>query len=74
LREKGGGIYIHTSGTDVLLDPSKGIDSKAPKEGVKVFDDWDGIGELRSLPGMYSLLFFSTHTLLQHTEHDTTPY
>ncbi|KAL3446945.1 hypothetical protein BJX65DRAFT_278328 [Aspergillus insuetus] len=48
LRRRGGGIYIHTSGTDVLLDPS--AKAEPPKEGVHVFDDWDGIEELRSLP------------------------
>ncbi|KAL4977568.1 hypothetical protein BDW66DRAFT_158688 [Aspergillus desertorum] len=31
LEARGGGIYIHTSGTDI-------------------FDDWEGIGEVRSLP------------------------
>ncbi|KAL2847619.1 hypothetical protein BJX68DRAFT_268015 [Aspergillus pseudodeflectus] len=50
LRGRGaaGGIYIHTSGTDVLLDPRAG--PEPPEDGVRVLDDWEGISELRSLP------------------------
>lgn len=43
-----GGVWIHTSGTDILLPPG-------PKGGLKgekkLYDDWDGIGECLSLPG-----------------------
>ncbi|KAL2870582.1 uncharacterized protein BJX67DRAFT_377936 [Aspergillus lucknowensis] len=48
LKRRGGGIYIHTSGTDVLLDPRASL--SPPKDGVRVIDDWDGIGEVTSLP------------------------
>ncbi|KAL2802856.1 hypothetical protein BJX63DRAFT_413759 [Aspergillus granulosus] len=48
LRKRGGGIYLHTSGTDVLLDPR--AKAEPPVGGVRVINDWDGIAELRSLP------------------------
>ncbi|KAL2839632.1 hypothetical protein BJY01DRAFT_219100 [Aspergillus pseudoustus] len=52
LRKRGGGIYIHTSGTDVLLDPRAKPEPLKEAEGerVHVYDDWEGIGELKSLP------------------------
>ena len=43
-----GAHWIHTSGTDILLLQSG---EELPKEGVKGFDDWDGIGELTDRPG-----------------------
>lgn len=49
LRKRGGGVYVHTGGTDVLLNPDDA--GKADGKEVHVFDDWDGIGELSSLPG-----------------------
>ncbi|KAL4862138.1 hypothetical protein BDV12DRAFT_190618 [Aspergillus spectabilis] len=48
LNKRGGGIYIHTSGTDVLLDPRAPL--HPPENGVRVIDDWDGIAEVTSLP------------------------
>ncbi|KAL4800816.1 hypothetical protein BDV19DRAFT_352201 [Aspergillus venezuelensis] len=56
LTRRGGGVYIHTSGTDVLLDPNEDVALSGGGHGiggvkrVRVFDDWDGIDELRSLP------------------------
>ena len=49
-REKSGkgAHWIHTSGTDILLLQSG---EEVPKEGVKGFDDWDGIRELTDRPG-----------------------
>lgn len=50
LNKRGGGIYIHTSGTDVLL----GARSEGHPTGeVMVIDDWDGIGVVTSLPGIH---------------------
>lgn len=51
-----GGHYIHTSGMDVLLDPSLQTGSPSP---VQIFDDFHGIVKLRSLPGMHSDWWFS---------------
>ncbi|KAL4882722.1 hypothetical protein BJY04DRAFT_38990 [Aspergillus karnatakaensis] len=48
LNKRGGGLYIHTSGTDVLLDPRAPL--HPPETGVRTIDDWDGIEEVRSLP------------------------
>lgn len=47
--EKGkGGIWIHTSGTDILLPPGE----KGGLEGEeKVYNDWDGVTECLALPG-----------------------
>ncbi|KAL4925971.1 uncharacterized protein BDV17DRAFT_163351 [Aspergillus undulatus] len=50
LSRRGGGVYIHTSGTDVLLDPGERVYESAEGVRVRVFDDWEGIGSLRSLP------------------------
>ncbi|KAL4966119.1 uncharacterized protein BDV14DRAFT_171644 [Aspergillus stella-maris] len=56
LTRRGGGVYVHTSGTDVLLNPDEKIalnaagGGKGDEKGVRVFDDWDGIQELRELP------------------------
>lgn len=55
--EKGkGGIWIHTSGIDILLPPG-------PRGGLKgenkVFDDWEGVGECLSLPGKELSLYES---------------
>ncbi|KAL4784472.1 hypothetical protein BJX76DRAFT_367672 [Aspergillus varians] len=47
LKSRGGGVYIHTSGTDVLLDPIAKLHATTE---VRVFDDWEGIGEVTSLP------------------------
>lgn len=52
LEARGGGIYIHTSGTDVLFDPHAEQHPSGEGICVKTFDDWEGIGELVSLPGM----------------------
>jgi hypothetical protein len=43
-----GGIWVHTSGTNILLDPSEKKDLEREK---KIFDDWDGVSECLSLPG-----------------------
>ncbi|EAU36702.1 conserved hypothetical protein [Aspergillus terreus NIH2624] len=48
LRKRGGGVYIHTSGTDILLDPGHEIQSTPDR--IHIFDDWEGISELTSLP------------------------
>ncbi|KAL4741095.1 hypothetical protein BDV11DRAFT_77292 [Aspergillus similis] len=50
LEARRGGIYIHTSGTDVLLDPHGEQHLSGEGVSVKTFDDWEGIGELVSLP------------------------
>lgn len=48
--EKGkGGVWIHTSGTDVTL-PTGPEKDKILKEG-KVYDDWEGIEECLTFPG-----------------------
>jgi hypothetical protein len=52
LRKRGGGVYIHTSGTDILLDPGHEIQSTPNR--IHIFDDWEGISELTSLPGKYT--------------------
>ncbi|KAL3460873.1 hypothetical protein BJX64DRAFT_300420 [Aspergillus heterothallicus] len=46
----GVGIYIHTSGTDVLLDPEAKPEPIPVGQQVRVYDDWKGIDELRRLP------------------------
>ncbi|KAL4954379.1 hypothetical protein BDW69DRAFT_163297 [Aspergillus filifer] len=50
LTGRGGGVYIHTSGTDVLLDPAEDVVAKRVGDEVRAFDDWDGIHDLRRLP------------------------
>lgn len=66
--EKGkGGYWIHTSGTDILLNPKvfagEFQDGKDGRE-VKVYDDWDGVGELISFPGTVHLCYtFSSFPL-----------
>lgn len=49
LKKGKGGIWIHTSGTDILLPPGE----KGGLEGEqKVYDDWDGVSDCLALPGM----------------------
>lgn len=55
IQRKGSGILIHTSGTDILLPPGKKAMSKG---GSKTYDDWDGVKECLSLPGMISSPFW----------------
>jgi hypothetical protein len=49
LRKRGGGVYIHTSGTDILLD--SGREMQYTPNRIHIFNDWEGISELISLPG-----------------------
>jgi hypothetical protein len=49
LRKRGGGFYIHTSGADILLDLT--AEYQRPPGRIHIFDDWDGVAELTSLPG-----------------------
>lgn len=48
--EKGkGGVWIHASGTDILLPPGK----RGGLSGDEVvYDDWDGIGDCITIPGI----------------------
>ncbi|GAQ10108.1 hypothetical protein ALT_7429 [Aspergillus lentulus] len=48
LRKRGGGVYIHTSGTDILLD--SGHEMQYTPDRIHIFNDWEGISELISLP------------------------
>ncbi|TVY45739.1 hypothetical protein LSUB1_G000403 [Lachnellula subtilissima] len=50
-----GGTWIHTSGTDLLLNPKllKGEKDVEPKE-IKVFDDWEHLDEVISFPAEHS--------------------
>lgn len=58
IEKRGSGILIHTSGTDILLPPGL----KGGSGGVtKVYDDWDGVKECLSLPGMISFLFWQQY-------------
>ena len=57
--ERGGKTtyWIHTSGTDILLNPEllggKDIEEGVGDGEVKVYDDWEGIRELTSFPGIF---------------------
>lgn len=57
-----GGTWIHTSGTDLLLNPRllKGERDVEPKE-IKVFDDWEGLDEVISFPGKNAPFPFTPH-------------
>jgi len=47
-----GGFWIHTSGTDLLLNPKVLNGAKDEHVGeVKVFDDWKNVMEVISFPG-----------------------
>jgi hypothetical protein len=52
LRKRGGGVYIHTSGTDILLD--LGHEMQCTPNRIHTFNDWEGISELTSLPGKFT--------------------
>lgn len=52
LRKRGGGVYIHTSGTDILLD--LGHELQCTPNQIRIFNDWEGISELTSLPGKFT--------------------
>ena len=47
LKNGRGGYWIHTSGTDILL-----LQESEKHSGLKTFDDWDGVKECMSRPGM----------------------
>ncbi|KAH8587378.1 hypothetical protein B0O99DRAFT_733673 [Bisporella sp. PMI_857] len=50
--EKGkGGIWVHASGTDILLPPAKEGSLSKKKE---VYDDWDGVGDCITIPETHS--------------------
>ncbi|KFY89486.1 hypothetical protein V498_06434, partial [Pseudogymnoascus sp. VKM F-4517 (FW-2822)] len=53
LESGNGGYWIHTSGTDILLNPEllKGKKDTAEAGEIKVYDDWDNIKEMTTLPG-----------------------
>lgn len=53
LESGNGGYWIHTSGTDILLNPEllKGKRDTAEVSEIKVYDDWDNIKEVITLPG-----------------------
>ena len=56
-----GGYWIHTSGTDILLNPKllRGEKDRAEEVSeVKVYDDWDNTKEVISFPGKNILPFF----------------
>ncbi|PVH81839.1 NAD(P)-binding protein [Cadophora sp. DSE1049] len=53
--EKGvGGYWIHTSGTDILLNPKILGGGRDDDGEVKVYDDWDHVEELVSFPDAHS--------------------
>ncbi|KAH9213938.1 hypothetical protein DL95DRAFT_505012 [Leptodontidium sp. 2 PMI_412] len=53
--EKGvGGYWIHTSGTDILLNPKILGGGRDDDGEVKVYDDWDNVGELFAFPDAHS--------------------
>ncbi|KFY86000.1 hypothetical protein V500_07928, partial [Pseudogymnoascus sp. VKM F-4518 (FW-2643)] len=56
LERGNGGYWIHTSGTDILLNPEllKGKKDTAGMSGIKVYDDWDNIKEVITLPDPHS--------------------
>ncbi|KFZ03183.1 hypothetical protein V502_11165 [Pseudogymnoascus sp. VKM F-4520 (FW-2644)] len=62
LESGNGGYWIHTSGTDILLNPEllKGKKDTAERSGIKVYDDWDNITEVITLPGNKSTYSPST--------------
>jgi hypothetical protein len=51
LEKRKGGVWIHASGTDILLPPGKrgGLSSKE-----KLYNDWDGVEDCVTLPGTSS--------------------
>jgi hypothetical protein len=58
-----GGYWIHTSGTDILLHPKllegrREIEDDVSTTGVKLYDDWDGIKEVVSIPGEHLLYLY----------------
>jgi hypothetical protein len=60
-----GGYWIHTSGTDILLNPKilHGEKDKAEEVSeVKVYDDWDNIKDVISFPGK-NILPLSIHLM-----------
>ena len=51
--EKGaGGYWIHTSGTDILLNPKILSGGRDDDGEVKVYNDWENVEELMSFPGI----------------------
>lgn len=55
-----GGYWVHTSGTDILLNPKIFRGEKDKVEDVskvKVYDDWDNVNEVISFPGKNTLQF-----------------
>jgi hypothetical protein len=52
-----GGYWIHTSGTDILLDPQllEGKRDTVKLDEVKVYNDWDKVHEVISFTGKICL-------------------
>jgi len=48
LERGAGGIWIHTSGTDILIPNGE---KEGARQDVKTFDDWENIQELFAFPG-----------------------
>lgn len=75
LERGNGGYWIHTSGTDILLGPSllQGNKETAEIGEVKVYDDWDNIKEIITLPGKISIcLAFPFNLQVAFKMHDRT--
>lgn len=70
--EKGrGGVWIHTSGTDVLLNPKIFRGEKEKPEDVrevKVYDDWENERELIAFPGEIPLIVTHVSLLITQTQ------
>lgn len=71
-----GGYWIHTSGTDVLLNPKvfEGVLQEGGGEGeVKVYDDWENINELLVFSGNALTFFLTYPSLLKAQIHHQFP-
>jgi hypothetical protein len=54
LEKRNGGYWIHTSGTNILLNPKilAGYQDKFEEgDQVKLYDDWKNVAEVMSFPG-----------------------
>lgn len=49
-RRENGGFLIHTSGTGILTYDDRKNGLATGQSSKKVYDDWDGVGEVTSLP------------------------
>ncbi|KAL2073862.1 hypothetical protein VTL71DRAFT_11188 [Oculimacula yallundae] len=54
LERGNGGYWIHTSGTDILLNPKVLGGGRDDGKELKVYNDWDNVAELLKFPDVHS--------------------